>query len=84
MVWAPLAVAFIACAQSEPAENEPCARAVARLEQECGFTVGGTDAGAEYNCTGSAECAADCLYTTPCEDIKANTTVFTDCLDACK
>jgi len=71
------------CAQNEPPENEPCARAVARLEQECGFTVNGSDAGAEYNCTGAAECAADCLYTTSCDDIRKNTPAFTDCLEAC-
>ncbi|MFO0758679.1 MAG: hypothetical protein U0359_19460 [Byssovorax sp.] len=72
------------CAQSAPEATEPCARAIDKLENECGFSVTGADAGTEFNCTGSAACAADCLYEASCADIKKNAPAFTGCLDGCK
>lgn len=80
-----LATAALAgCAMSEPAPDDPCAKAIDRLTNECNFEVNGADAGAQLNCTGSAGCAADCLTTSPCDDIKANGPVFSACIKACE
>lgn len=79
-----LTAVLYGCATSKPEPTEPCTRAVEKLENECGFTVEGADAGVELNCTGAAACAADCLYEASCEDIKKNAPTFTDCLDVCQ
>lgn len=77
------AIAF-GCATNKPEPDEPCTRAVDKLENECGFVVEGADTGVELNCTGSAACAADCLYEASCADIKNNAPGFTDCLNGCQ
>src|SRR5439155_25975267 len=79
-----LLVALAACGGEK--QSDTCARALDRLMKECPdvmvkSTSGGTDT---LNCTGSAECAANCLITTPCSDIKNNAAPFTTCLNACK
>ena len=77
-----LATAALAgCAMSAPASTDSCAKAVDRLTNECHFEVEGADG--ELNCTGSAACEADCLTTSPCDDIKNSGPVFSDCLSAC-
>jgi hypothetical protein len=77
------AAALSACATEAPAPTDPCARAVERLTDECHFTVDGADGGAELNCTGATACAADCLSTSPCIDIKNDSPAFNDCIAAC-
>jgi hypothetical protein len=75
--------ALAACAVEAPASTDPCAKAIERLTDECNFTVDGADAGAELNCTGATACAADCLYSSPCDDIKNNGPTFSGCIQAC-
>ena len=41
------------------------------------------DTSAPLNCTGEAACAADCLYSSPCDDIKHNGPTFSGCIKAC-
>lgn len=78
-----LATAALAgCATSAPASTDACAVAVDRLTSECNFEVEGADG--ELNCTGAAACQADCLATSPCDDIKKNGPIFRSCLEACK
>ena len=72
-----------ACATESPASTDPCAKAIERLTDECNFTVDGVDGGTQLNCTGSAACAADCLFSVPCNDIKNNRPAFQSCIDAC-
>jgi len=69
---------------SEPASTDPCALAVDRLTEECKFEVTGFEPGTELSCTGATACAADCLYSTPCADIKNNTSKFLGCVNACE
>jgi hypothetical protein len=75
--------ALSACATESPASTDPCAKAIERLTDECNFTVDGADAGTQLNCTGSAACAADCLFTVSCNDIKNDRPAFKSCIDAC-
>ena len=75
------AAALSACATESPASTDPCAKAIERLADECSFTVDG--GGTELNCTGSAACAAECLFTSPCDDIKKNGPTFSGCITAC-
>ncbi|MEP7123588.1 MAG: hypothetical protein ABJE95_21850 [Byssovorax sp.] len=75
--------ALTACATEAPASTDPCAKAIARLTEECKFTVEGDDGGAPLNCTGEAACAADCLYSSPCDEIKHNGPTFSGCIKAC-
>ena len=77
-----LATAALAgCATSAPVSTDICAVAVDRLISECNFQVESGSGG--LSCTGSAACEADCLFTSPCDDIKKNGPVFTDCVSAC-
>ena len=77
-----LATAALAgCATSAPVSTDACTKAVDRLTSECGFEIEGGSG--ELTCTGSAACEADCLATSPCDDIKNNGPVFSDCLNAC-
>jgi hypothetical protein len=76
------AAALSACATEAPTPTDPCAKAVERLTDECHFTVDGADGGAELNCSGATACAADCLFTSPCIDIKNNGPAFADCIAA--
>jgi hypothetical protein len=77
-----LATAALAgCATSAPASNDACTKAVDRLTSECNFQIEGGSG--QLNCTGSAACEADCLATSPCDDIKNSGPVFSDCLSAC-
>jgi hypothetical protein len=78
------AAALGACATSVAEPTDPCARAIDRLTNECSFTVDGADAGSQLNCTGSAACAADCLFTSPCDDIRKNAPTFSSCIKACE
>jgi hypothetical protein len=75
------AAALAGCAMSAPASTDACAVAVDRLTNECNFQVEG--GGGELNCMGEAACEADCLATSPCDDIKKNGPVFSDCLKSC-
>jgi hypothetical protein len=77
------AAALASCATEVPEPTDPCAKAIVRLTEECHFTVEGDDAGAQLNCTGEAACAADCLFTSPCNDIKQNGPTFSGCIKAC-
>jgi hypothetical protein len=77
-----LATAALAgCAMSTPASTDACAQAIERLTSECNFQVEG--ASGELNCTGSTACEADCLSTSPCDDIKKNGPTFSGCVKAC-
>ena len=77
-----LATAALAgCAVSAPAATDACSLAVDRLTSECQFQVEGGNG--ELTCTGSAACEADCLSTSPCDDIKQNGPTFTACIEAC-
>ncbi len=77
------AAAVASCATEAPESTDPCAKAIERLTDECRFTVDGVDGGTQLNCTGEAACAADCLYSSPCDDIKNNSPTFRGCTDAC-
>jgi nitrous oxide reductase accessory protein NosL len=80
-----LATAALAgCATSETASTDPCAVAVDRLTNECNFEVTGFEPGAELNCTGSSACVADCLFSSPCADIKNESPAFITCIKACE
>jgi hypothetical protein len=77
-----LATAALAgCAMSAPAATDACSLAIDRLTSECHFQAEGGHG--ELTCTGSAACEADCLSTSPCDDIKKNGPTFTSCIEAC-
>lgn len=77
------AAALTSCATEAPVPTDACEKAIARLTEECMFTVEGDDAGTPLNCTGEAACAADCLTSSPCDEIKHNGPTFSGCIKAC-
>ncbi len=76
--------ALAGCATSEPASTDPCAVAIDRLTNECNFEVTGVEPGSELNCTGQSACVADCLFNSPCADIKNKSPAFVSCIKACE